>query len=405
MPTDTSNRPGNIGAVDDDVVLTINGTTLAVAESYQVTCTIFSQPAAFAIRTGSAATAAELMAMFPPGSKFQLTIGGNLAQTGTIDDIDASDSSGGTEVTIKGRDAMAPLQDGYVDAVKSFSNSSYLDIVKFALGIAGLQSKLVSISNAANRALRSGVPLTELAPPAVVTELIQQGSTGVVGVVVGTVKQQLQANLGETLQSFVRRYLDRAGLMLWADAQGNFVLSTPNIHQPPVARILRLKSGQTTAQVSVERASLQNTTSHRHSEVVIYGRGGGRKAGAAKMRGTFQDAEMVAYGFDKPLVVRDKNTQTAAQAVFLARRRLAEERRAGYVLTYVVTGHTVPSLVNGQRCTWCPDTVVDVQDDILDVHGTFYLETAEYQRGPEGTTTTLKLSRTADMTFGEVDEN
>jgi prophage tail gpP-like protein len=108
---------------------------------------------------------------------------------------------------------------------------------------------------------------------------------------------------------------------------------------------------------------------------------------------------MVAFGITRPLVLRDANVNNADQAVFYARRKIAETRRAGWSLVYTVAGHTIPSLATGARAVWSPDTIVNVIDDEMGLSGPYYIERCVYRRGPQ-TSTELVLQRPSDLVFG-----
>jgi prophage tail gpP-like protein len=201
--------------------------------------------------------------------------------------------------------------------------------------------------------------------------------------------------------------LDRAGLFLWAAADGTFVLDTPNGAQDPSYRLVRQRDDKPGAS-NVKSYHYSRDATHRHSEVVVYGKGGGRKQGRAKSKGGFEDEEMIALGYKQQLVLRDPKCENAAQALFLAKRRIAEERRQGIRLEYTIAGHTLPAFSkdddNGGASRFAvvtPDTVVQVDDHELGIHGPWYIERVRRTRSPH-TETTLGLMRPEDLVFGEV---
>jgi prophage tail gpP-like protein len=214
---------------------------------------------------------------------------------------------------------------------------------------------------------------------------------------IGAISQNLQAKVGQRWLEVLRKHLDRAGLMLWATASGSFVLSAPNAAQTPSYQLYRF-DGQT----NITNFSMDDSATSRHSEAIIYGKGGGRKSGRKKAKGIYVDQEMVDYGYSQPLVIRDEYVQTGAQAAYLARRRLAEERRDGWHLEYTIAGHTLPAFNSpNKRAVLTVDTVVAIQDNITGVYGNYYIEGVTRRRGPE-TTTTIRLMRPADMVFGDI---
>ena len=206
------------------------------------------------------------------------------------------------------------------------------------------------------------------------------------------------AKLGERAYDFLRRHLDRAGLFLSSSADGNFILSAPNGDQPPIARIVRKRGGSAVERSHVIGGRLRVDYTHRFSRVDVWLRGRGKKAGRPQSKGIYIDAEMEHAGYDRPLVVADRNCTTDEQAEFLARRKIAEGNRNGFRLEYMMRGHSTPSLVGGGRCVWAIDTVIQVDDDELGLHENFWVEAVTFHRPP--TTTTLRLMRLKDLVFG-----
>ncbi len=385
------------GGLDDEVRLEIDGVRVAHAESYEIKVGILTQPAAFSFTVGHGGLVRDILDLATPGSKFKLSINGHVQQTGRIDGATVGGKS--ATVTIRGRDMLAPLHDSYVQAEKSIKDAKYTDLVRKALAEVGLGKVPLATSNLAARSIRTGRTTIELRPPRTVEEILTEAAgksaTGPSGSTLSHVT--INAKFGETWYSHVKRELDRAGLFLWATPLG-FCLSEPNSAQAPTYRVARGR-GQLRNDVTVEDFSFRNEATHRHSAVLVYGKGGFGKFGTKKDKGDFVDSEMVAWGYEQPLTIRDPHCENRSQAEFLARRRLAEERRNGWELTYIVTGHSSPSPLGG-RAVWTPDTVVDVHDDELGIKGPHYIEACTYARSGSGTTTTINLMRPTDLIFG-----
>lgn len=383
------------GEIDDRVRLTLDGHDVRVAESYDVRCSYLSAPGNFALRLGSGDVASALISLALPNNQFQIRVGDVLAQTGTVDGFEAEGSTGGTEVTVHGRDAIAPLFDNYVDAETSFNDETYTafvgNVLKRVIDAAG---KTLAVDNAANRKIMTGVPV--LAPhsePRTAIEIVEDAGTQ------GSVQRAVQAKLGEKWYVCTRRHLDRAGLFLTASADGNYVLSRPNTTQPTLAKIFRGRGANPGDHRSnVLRARWRFDTTHRFTEVQIYTRGGGRKFGRGKELGLFTDQGMEAWGFHRPLILRDKTCTNGQQAEFLAHRHIADANRKGFVLEYQMRGHTAVSLVDGSRAVWAPDTIVEVNDEEFGISGLFWVESVTFRRPPS--TTTLVLMRPSDLVFG-----
>lgn len=384
-----------LGDGNDVVRLVLAGNDVLQSEAYEVHGAILTQPAAFSLRIGSGDLAREIVAKYPPRTPFKIYVGSALRFTGFTDGWELSDGNGATEVTIRGRDNLAQLHDAYVTAEVSFTNLTFGDLVQKALDASGYDSTVLKYTNAGNRSVLAGLSVSETKAPRDPSgtsdgSLPDAGSTA-------PVQRALQAKVGERWYEFITRCLATQGFFLWCAADGTFILSEPNANQRPTYRIARQR-GATRNAVNVTRASLVNDTTTRFTEAVIYARGGGRKFGRQKAKGTFTDDEMIGYGFERPFVHKDVNVTSADQAAFYARRKLAEARRNGWRLSYTVSGHSIPSLAGG-RAVWTPDTIVDVQDDEFGIHESYWIEGVTFRRDEQGTSTELSLIRPADLVF------
>src|SRR5690606_11768907 len=131
----------------------------------------------------------------------------------------------------------------------------------------------------------------------------------------------------------------REGLFLWADVDGNVILSTPNADQVPLYRFYRMVSEKRSSILDGDDFTID--VSDRHSQCRVYGRTSGGKHGVGKFYASFIDDEMVALlnppadrangGKVKQLkTIRDSAVRSDAQAKNLARRTIADERRKGW---------------------------------------------------------------------------
>jgi prophage tail gpP-like protein len=395
MPEFTSR---DLGGVNDVVALRLNGEALLITESYDVRMSFFRQPSVFALRTGWGGTALDLMDRFPPNSRFELIIAGRTQFTGRIDAVNAEQSTGGTEVTFHGRDDLALLHDGMASADRSFDNASYDDLVSACLDEAGIAEYTLFYENTENRARKSGASLGAVTDKVVFGRALTRATS--------KKKKAGQLKIGQQLFGFCKQELDQGGLFLMASADDGsgptFILTEPNTTQPATYKILR-RRGLLRNEVNVTSASFRNDVAKRHTEYLVYGRGGDPKTGQQPVRGSYLDNEMlVTYGFargQKRKTMRVDTVNSVAEANKLAWRMRADDRRDAYNISYTVSGHTVPML-NGRtandRAVWCVDTIVDVDDDEYGIHGPMYVEEVQFARDQGGTRTTLSLIDPAD---------
>ncbi len=404
------------GEIDDRVRVVFKGFETRIFENYSVKMAVLQQPAVFSVRLGGLEEPVELFKRYPPGTPFQLAIGPCLAFTGDTDNHGSSGDGNGTSVTLGGRDLLAKLLDAEFEYDISFVNVSYAELVAGVMDVAagGLEDTDIVASNDANVRIRAGqgvikkpgLPPKPIGPgggPAPagspIGDTVEQGAfEGVrAGVFIsGTASTYtVHAKMGEKCLDFLRRHLDKGGLMLWTGADGSVVISAPNILQPPTYQFIRQR-GQLRNAVNVLGHDFKNDTTKRASKVVVYARRPGKKDGRGKLRGEFVDEEMVALGITRTRAFHDVNVQDEAQAVKYARAKLAEINRSSWHLTYKLQGHTAPTL-DGKRAVITPDTVASIRDDELGINGLFYVEAVEYSCPP--TETKVTFMRLADCFF------
>lgn len=385
--------------VDDRVRVRFAGREITrTFENYDVHCSVLQQPAAFSTTLSTGGVAAQLLQKnadpeknkaVPPGTKFDLSVGLFPQFTGYVDGLDAHGAGGSTSVTVKGRDALSKLFDNDVDAEQTFTNVTHASLVRKAMDAVGLEDRKLTFDNKANRNIKSGVRVYTTSEPRVSNEVIVTGSGA-------AVKHTVRAKLGESWLDFIRRHIAKDGLFLWADANGDFVLSSPNPNQRPLFYWYR-ERGTLLNRVNVEDAVFHNDTTRRFSEVVIYARNGGKKSGRGKLHGGFVDEEMRELGIDRVKVYRDVNVATIADAEAYARRKIAEANRAGWYLQYTFSGHSAPALYGGSSVI-TNDLIAHVNDEEFGINEPLYIESVRYLSPPQRTVVTMMRPR--DLVFG-----
>jgi prophage tail gpP-like protein len=394
---------GPDGQIDDRVRLSLGeDTAVDIFESYDVACSVLTQPAAFtvALATGNPKRVPEIIKRYQPNTTFKLSIGNVPQQMGRIDRVSVKSGVNGTSINISGRDLLAPLHDTYIEDEKSYADATYASLVRAFLAEVGLDKQILLASNAANRKMTTGAPVISRSEPTedVTTEdivdLVLQ-DTGAGGNGTAVVHRTLRARLGLRRYEFLKKELDKAGLFLWCTARGDFVLSAPNPRQEPAYYIYR----HVGLSSSVIDAEFTNDTTSRYTECIVIGRGPGKKRGRSKALGQAVDPEMKSYGFVRPLTKREKSVADHRQADTIALRKLAEGRRRGWKLAYTVAGHSTPA-IGGGRAVWAPDTVVTVHDELFGVFGNFWISDVRHTRGPDGSRSHINLVRLTDLLFG-----
>ncbi|HWA29108.1 MAG TPA: hypothetical protein VG734_25890 [Lacunisphaera sp.] len=250
---------------------------------------------------------------------------------------------------------------------------------------------------------RFRVNILERTPSAIVQEkkIDSLPTAAAVGSTSTVVVQTLKVKLGTRWIDALERELKLVGLFLWCDAEGNFILARPNADQTPSFRLFRQRGGERYINNIIDCEFDDDTTS-RHTSAVCYGRVGKGKAGRNKLHGDFADDELSDSDFDSPLTIHDDDVATNAQAAYIARKAIAEERRSGHKLEYTVRGHTADLITSadGASSNWTVDVVVSVDDREIGIQDDFYLEALVFARSPH-VTTELVLMRPKDLVFAE----
>jgi hypothetical protein len=402
-----------LGGFEDTVLLrlgsgTADAVNVKIAENYEIKVSVLQQPAAFTLRLGSGETAAEILKRYPPGTPFALFIGAaghrSQIQSGVVYSRGAP-SGKFTQVELKGRDHLARLFDDEVQAEYTFPDKTYFGLTRKVLNIVGLKEttedgapKFALYSNNDNN--RQLISRVATAKPESKGEIVEQKETGATAGAGKLVFQTIKTRVGTRWYDFLQQQYKLAGLFLWATGEGNFALAQPRADMAPAYKILRQR-GHIRDFGNILDCRFQDDTTNRHSAVIVHGRGGIGTEGRNKIFGYWTDEEMISYGFNNVRTIHDDDVKSDREAEYLARKTIAEERRAGWQLEYTLSGHVIPSVVaRDSTAVWCPDMVCRVDDEELDIHGNFYIEHVTFSRAPE-TTTTVTLMRPEDLVFAD----
>jgi prophage tail gpP-like protein len=384
----------SVGGFNDAASITIDGQRILLVESYEVKCSVMTQPAAFSLRLGHAGIARELLEIARPGKGFQFHIGEVLIQSGIIDGR-AVPGGNSTVVEIKGRDYMRKLMNCHVEEDTAFTGvKTYYDLTRKVMNLVGLDQHELVAGNGANR---RAVTQTEVkAVPA--EEQVRVVETGLATSGGSKVEYKwLKAKVGQRWYDWLQEQYRLAGLFLWCAGDGKFVLSTPGFLAEPSYICLRQR-GVPRNTVNVLRHSFRDDTTNRHAQYIVYGRFGRGKGGRNRIKGEYVDPEMVNYGFSDVITYHDDHVATTAQADYLARRYASEERRSGWELSYTFAGHRTPQLSSDAIAIWGPDTVALAADDELGIAGNHYIESVTFGMNPQKETT-IELIRPDDLLY------
>lgn len=378
----------------DGVSIEVGGMgVIDLAQSYEVKASVMTQPSAFSFQVGWGDVAAELLKAICPGMQFVLRVAGTQVQQGVIEGVDVP-PGGPSVVRICGRDNLCKLTKAQITVEKSFQHPTYYELVRSVMDYLEIEDPLWAGNDANRRTIAQRIKTTPKHD-----EMVKQIETGVAPQGGGKVVfQALRAKIAQSWFDWLQEQLKLSGLFLWGGSDGEFILSRLNVDQAPLYRLFR-KRGQVANTVNVLSHSARSHVENRFSKYIVHGRYGAGKGGRKRYKGEYQDPEMVEWGFKDSFVEIDDQIKSQRDADYMARRRCAEMRRASKSLSYTVKGHTVDSaFAEFDSAIWWPDTIVEVDDDELGIHGPKYIEGVTFRRGPE-TTTTLDLIDPEDLRF------
>lgn len=401
-----------IGSPDDRVRFTVDGKPIPYYVNYTVKLAIMAQPSTFTLSLGAGVPgkeqlqAKDLLKLAERGKELKFFIGPTLVQSGVIEDHDVDDGPNGTVLTVSGRDWLAPLTKNTIRHEKDFGNPTYKDLTRQVLDICGLKDRKLYTDNEANRIKISRSTKAQSVP---MTDIVEATKTNTMAASGTTVQlQRVIGKIGQTWFEFLKSQYKKVGFFLWATGDGNFVLSRPTGSLDPLYKLVKRRNlPRNMSQVLTRHYG--SHTSQRHATTVCFGKGASGAKKLHPMERTWDDFEMKNLGFSDILAVYDSDASTPDEAQYLARRKMGEDRRDGFNLTYTVSGHTVPSLDNSRMLIWAPDTTVTIIDEplgdvISDDNQSFgtgqdcYIENIEFSRSPQ-TTTKIRVMRKQDLFF------
>ena len=354
-----------------------------------------------------------------PGTRVQMSINGHIQGDGLIDGVRvASSRSGGTEITIHGRDRLAQVVDSCMNPrLQLLPSMTALDAAKSVLSSFGFDNYIIDNETNVNlmTGARRGTPTSKKGKPLKNFEL-----------------HQLKPYPGEGCFAFLGRILQRLGLWFWLSADGNSVIvATPDFDQGSIYS-LKHKRGPTDIYNNVITSTSDVDYSSQPSCIIAtgFGTGGENACGVFSLgvvnpaidtdnSGTINAypntrfiswpdspwiAPPVAMPFARPLFLHDEESKTPLELEYFLRREIA--LRARKTLTYrcEVEGHGVSPTTGdvGEASTiiWAVDTIVDVDDDISNIHEPLWILSRTFKKSRAGgTTTSLEAIRPHTLEF------
>lgn len=399
-----------------------------------------------------------------PGAKVQMSINGLIQCTGYIDDRNIRyDRRAGTIITVTGRDILSRLVNANADAkFRLKSDMTVADLIAPVLSLYDLGQLYNSEGTHLN--VVTGRPNSESlkATTYQVQEITyEKGSNGLLVVdgngkyvsslqsktvteIVANLKpglkkipiKQMKCHPGEGAYAFIAKMIAREGLMLKAVADGSGLMAVaPTFDGPIYYKIINKKVE--TGKNNVISCDNDINWAEQPSIIIAEGIGGGSEFGKSALKvvmvneltalddsgnylpevqnvmAQYQHALLVPirpqvipsknflatkHAFC-PMYIKDDESKTLDQLKYFVTRKMAEHQMKALTVKYTVLGHTY--FDGSNDIPWAVNTLVDVDDDILNIHEAMWCLSRTFKKSRnEGTITELELIRPHTLLIG-----
>ncbi len=196
-------------------------------------------------------------------------------------------------------------------------------------------------------------------------------------------KKKVEVEPGMTAMDALKRLCEANGCWAWCEPDGTLVVGGPAYSAPPVAELVLRFDGK---ENNVKSVSVVDDVSGRHSEVTILGQTHGTESadGQHNLLAVERDSGVQGY---RPLIERDSDVDSQAEASRRARKRIADSRLEGLTIDAQVRGHRAG---NGEP--WRPGQRVRLVSEPHGLDGVYFLMGRTLVGGRDrGCITELKL--------------
>ena len=193
----------------------------------------------------------------------------------------------------------------------------------------------------------------------------------------------------ESVFEAVDRHLRRHGLLHWDSPDGKIVVAAPDDTQEPLYffQLVRGEGGKINNCLSAER---MRDVSQSPTALGIFGKGGKKDFSKSKVRGIFQNDDLLNRGFTRSVVIVDEGVKDAELAQRRANREAAARNRQLDAFTLRTDGL---SFRDGSfNIEYAPDTTTDLLlEQLGGAVGTYYCEGVTLSRDLSGDFADLQL--------------
>lgn len=359
-------------------------------KEYTVTSNFLTPTDGWSFTFGTETQWTKLKELLAPERKFELYIDDAIQATGWIDRRSARCSiDGGTIVNVQGRDVLAPLCKANIHPSTRLKGLTVAQIV---------QSAIEQVYGPIEETLGFPVP-NVIYDNAANVQLLQDSTEGNGG------RNKHSANLKRVLDyysaqpqegafEFCARLLRRNGLWLWAGADGQIVVSSPNYDQR-ASIFLSRRAGDKLIQI--QEAEDTWDRGNIPSVVHCHGQGGGKQWEYHHVFGTAVDPNSRVHC---PSYIARNEVTTTQEAQNWAVQELSRLKQEERVYEVTCKGHRDPYSQN----VYAVDCVAKVDDAFLGVSEDMWILERTFTKSESaGTQTRMKLVPLGAIQFSDAD--
>lgn len=400
----------------EEVVLRITnlGTDISGWTSYTFNSTFLTPSDAFSFTIGDPSIPAGVAGQIREGMGVQLLIAGRAICTGYLDEVHyEASTSGGTVLTCSGRDVLGDAIDATVAPSLVFTPTQKLgDIIESVMLPFGFFNEPL-VDNEDNRNLITGNKFGYRVNKGRSSKRGRRSKTAGQAVASFT-NYQAKPHDHEGAYEFCERLAKRAGLHIWATGDGkDLVVGRPSFDQQALFSAKRLRGVANGAHNNVLSGSVTRSRKDQFSAIIAGGGGGGGNVSRATnqvimindlvardvsgaiapeaqaliraypkaylikpddLDGQVTPGKLNAFRRAKPLHLFDAEARDPEQLKNFVIREMAHRQKTAISASYEFSGH-------GQNgVTWAVDTIVNVEDDVADLHEPMWIDSVSFSK-------------------------
>ncbi|MCE2691598.1 MAG: phage tail protein [Rubrivivax sp.] len=319
----------------DAVEISIRGQVQSRWTRYEIDSNLMTPADAWSVSLSTSGLS--VPAEVTPGAAVRVTLGGDVALTGVLDERTVDVSEGAMRLHLSGRDQAAVLLDCSAPITS------------------GLNLNLDEV-------------IARIVRPLGITSIRIEADTTLP-------REKVSTEPGDSAWDALRRAAEANGLWAWFEPDGTLVVGGPRYDVPAVC-LLQMRTGTPAAQNNLLRLAETRSLVPRYSHVTVLGQAAASGSGAAErkaragIQAQVQDTGVPVY---RPRVLVDHEATSVNIARARAIKAISDGRVQGYTLQALVQGHRVPAGQPGAGQLWTPGQRVELVSDPHQISGTFFL--------------------------------